>query len=72
MSLSKQEEEWVRLTAESLASEITKQVIIEHIQNCPIGQKFARAKWFLVGVCSGCCVCGTGAGFALVRLFLKI
>ena len=72
MSLSEQDKEWVKLVARELAFAVNKEVIAEHIKNCPHGQSILMSKWFLVGVCIGCSIAGSGISLALARLIFSI
>ncbi len=66
MTLSKQDQDWVKLLVRDVAFRVNKEVMISHIASCPHGQKLLFGKWLIVGIFVGCAVAsGLGAGGVL-------
>jgi len=72
MTMTEEDKEWVKLVARELAFAVNKEVIVEHIKSCPHGQALLGSKWFLVGVCIGCSIAGSGISLALAKIIMAL
>lgn len=74
MALSEQDRDWIKLTSRELTYEVVKNVLIEHIANCPHGQKQLTYKHLIVGIVIGASLFGGigGAGFAIAKAMLGL
>ena len=45
-------------------------MMVKHEATCPHGQKIAKTKWMLVGICIGAFIAGGGSAFAIARVLL--
>ena len=70
MALSRDDKEWVKLTAEKLVYAVTEGVIKEHIKSCPHGRSLLVSKTLLVGIVIGVSLCSGSVGFTLARFLL--
>ncbi len=68
MSLTRKDIDEIKLLARDVALEVTKEVLIVHIQGCPHGQAFNKNKAFLVGVVVGVGLFCGGAGFGIAKV----
>ncbi len=55
-----------------IAREIIKEVLLEHIASCPHGKSLLVSKWFLVGVCIGCSIAGSGISLAMAKIIFAV
>ena len=56
------------LECREIARAIVKEVLTEHIINCPCGITLAKQKAFLVGLCVGSGFAGGGLALAAARM----
>ena len=59
--------EVVQAVIEKIARKVTEQVITEHIQSCPHGQKIAIGRAYLIGGCLGSGLLGGGLGMLIEK-----
>lgn len=72
MALSQQDLAEIKLTSQTIAREIIKEVMAQHIESCPYGQAYSRNKAFLVGMLVGFGLLTGGAGVMIGKFLLAI
>ena len=68
MTLSKDDKEWIQLTARELVREVLGESLKQHILACPYGKVLLSSKSFVVGVLVGIALLSGGAGFAIAKV----
>lgn len=72
MALTDQDRDWVQLTARELTYQVTKEVLEEHIKNCPFSQKQINYKHLIIGIIAGAMAVTGGGGLTLLLKFFGI
>ena len=52
MGLSPEEKSYIHESAREIAAVICKEVVENHIVNCPHGRAVDKTKWILIGLCA--------------------
>jgi hypothetical protein len=70
--LNDQDKDWIRLTAKELVYQVSKGIIKDHIDECPVKKKITGARNFVIGVCVGVGLLGTGTGIGFIAILQKL
>lgn len=70
MALDEADREWVKLIAKDLAYQVNKDVLQEHVKNCPFAKKMVVGKAYIVGICIGVGVASSGISVGLLKLIM--
>jgi len=55
-----------------IAREIVKEVLVEHINSCPIGKTLMKNRMLLIGIVIGSTLAGGGAGIGIANLLMRV
>ena len=59
-----------KLECKEIAREIIAEVLKGHIETCPHGVTLLKSRFFLIGICAGMFVQGTGIALIAIKMLL--